>query len=204
MSERVNAIHSGVASNASSFGQRSRRETIGCAGADGVAARATSYEGELMNVRKVIPLIVIAAVAAIPVAAALATPGSGFQPGTGVVARGTLDGQFKLKLRDSSKPGDVVVQRFILGAGGQSGWHFHPGPAVVTVLSGALTLDQDDCSSTIYTAGKVAIEPTDVVHRVRNLGTTNVEFWVTFLDIPVGSAHRIEPELDPRWVAPAC
>ena len=157
-----------------------------------------------VNARKMIPLGLVALVAMIPVAAALATPGSGFQAGTGLIARGTLDGQFKLKLQDSSKSGDVVVQRFILGPGGQSGWHKHPGPAIVTVKTGQLTLDQDDCSNAAYAGGQVAIEPTDLVHRVRNLGTENVEFWVTFVDIPVGSPARIEAETDPDWVEPAC
>jgi quercetin dioxygenase-like cupin family protein len=157
------------------------------------------------SARRVGAVAVIGVLALIPVAAAVATMGSGFQPGTGQVARGTLEGQFKIKLQDSSKPGDVVVVRFILGPGGQSGWHLHPGPAIVTVKSGQLTLDQQDCSSTNYSAGKVAIEPTNAVHRVRNLSATdNVEFWVTFLDIPVGEPARIEAETNAGWSEPAC
>ena len=158
---------------------------------------------KLVNVRKMIPLAVVGAVALVPVAAAFATMGTGFKERT-VMARGTLEGHFKIKFRNSSLPGDVVVQKFVLAPGGQSGWHTHPGPAVVTVKSGELTLDQDDCSSKTYAGGKVAVEPTDLVHRVRNLGATDLEFWVTFLDIPVGSPQRLEPESDPGWVEPAC
>jgi quercetin dioxygenase-like cupin family protein len=159
---------------------------------------------KLMNARKaLVALIVLGAVAMVPMVA-LATPGSGFKERT-VFARGTLEGHFKIKLQNSSLPGDVVVQKFVLGPGGQSGWHLHPGPAVVTVKSGELTLDQEDCSSATYSAGKVAVEPTDDVHRVRNVSTTDdLEFWVTFLDIPVGSPQRLEPESDPSWVEPAC
>jgi quercetin dioxygenase-like cupin family protein len=156
-----------------------------------------------LNVRRALALVIIGVVAAVPVGAALATQGSGFLDRT-VVARGTLADQFKIKLQDSSSPGDVVVQRFILAPGGQSGWHIHPGPAVVTVKSGELTLDQEDCSNATYSAGQVAVESTGQVHRVRNLGTANLEFWVTFLDIPVGSPQRIEAETDPRWVEPSC
>ena len=156
-----------------------------------------------VNVRKALVLTVLGAVVAVAAGAALATPGVGFKERT-VVARGTLEGHFKIKLQDSSRPGDVVVQKFVLAPGGQSGWHLHPGPAVVTVMSGELTLDQADCSSATYSAGKVAVEPTGDVHRVRNVGTTDLEFWVTFLDIPVASPQRLEPETDPRWVAPAC
>lgn len=158
---------------------------------------------KLMNVRKVLALAVVGAIATVATGVALATPGQGFKDNT-VFARGTLGPKFKLKLQDSSSPGDVIVQRFVLGSGGQSGWHLHPGLAVVTVKSGELTIDQEDCSSTTYSAGQVVVEPTEAVHRVRNVGATDLEFWVTFLDIPVGSAHRHEPETDPGWVAPAC
>jgi quercetin dioxygenase-like cupin family protein len=158
---------------------------------------------KLMSARTALVLIVLGAVATIAAGAALATMGTGFKERT-VVARGTLEGHFKIKLRDSSRPGDVVVQKFVLAPGGQSGWHLHPGPAVVTVKSGEFTLDQEDCSTATYSAGKVAVEPTNDVHRVRNLGATDLEFWVTFLDIPVASPQRLEPETDPGWVAPAC
>ena len=158
---------------------------------------------KLMNVRKVLALTVLGAVATVGAGVALATPGSGFKEVT-VVARGTLAPHFKIKLRDSSKPGDVVVQKFVLAPGGQSGWHYHPGPAVVTVKLGELTLDQEDCSSATFSAGQVAVEPMKHVHRVRNVGTTDLEFWVTFLNIPVGSPQRIEAESDPRWIEPVC
>lgn len=158
---------------------------------------------KFMSGRKALALAVLTAVAMVATGAALATMGTGFKERT-VVARGTLEGHFKIKLRDSSRSGDVVVQKFVLAPGGQSGWHLHPGPAVVTVKSGEFTLDQEDCSSATYSAGKVAVEPTNDVHRVRNLGDTDLEFWVTFLDIPVASPQRLEPETDPRWVTPAC
>jgi len=145
----------------------------------------------------------LAGLAVVIAATALATPGTGFKERT-VIARGTLAPQFKIKLQNSSLPGDVVVQKFVLGPGGQSGWHLHPGPAVVTVKSGELTLDQADCSSATYAAGEVAVEPTEDVHRVRNVGAVDLEFWVTFLDIPVGSPQRLEPESDPGWDVPGC
>jgi quercetin dioxygenase-like cupin family protein len=161
---------------------------------------------KVINVRKALALTMLGAVATVAAGVALATPGSGFKERT-VVARGTLAPQFKIKLQDSSGPADVVLQKFVLAPGGQSGWHLHPGPAVVTVKSGEFTLDQYDCSSATYSPGEVAVERTEAVHRVRNLGTEDLEFWVTFLDIPVGSPQRLEPENDPRnpgWVEPAC
>jgi quercetin dioxygenase-like cupin family protein len=152
---------------------------------------------------KPLALLVLSVVAMVVAAVALATAGSGFKERT-VVARGTLGPHFKLKLQDSSGPADVVVQKFVLAPGGQSGWHLHPGLAVVTVKSGEFTLDQDDCSSKTYMPGEVAVEPSGDVHRVRNAGATDLEFWVTFLDIPVAAPQRVEPESNTAWVEPAC
>src|SRR5262245_54545248 len=114
-------------------------------------------------------LAVVAVVATIAATGALATPGSGFKLRE-VVARGTLAPQFKIKLRNSSTPGDVVVQHFIQGPGGQSGWHLHPGPAILTVKSGELAIDQAmDCSTETFSAGQVAIEQAGMIHRARNV-----------------------------------
>jgi quercetin dioxygenase-like cupin family protein len=156
-----------------------------------------------IKARFAIALGVVLVGAAASVGVVLATPGSGFKERT-VMARGTLSPHFKIKLQDSSSPGDVVIQKFVLAPGGQSGWHLHPGPAIVTVKSGVFTLDQEGCESATYSPGEVVVEPIERVHRVRNLGTTDLEFWVTFLDVPVGSPQRLEPETDPRWIEPAC
>ena len=144
---------------------------------------------KLMNVRKVIALTVLGAVATAVAGTALATPPSGITPT--LIARGTLEGHFKIKLRDSSSPGDVAIQQIVLAPGGHSGWHAHPGPALVTVKSGAVTFHQDDCSSKTYTAGQVALESTGHIHRASNASTTaSAEIWVTFLDVPAGSPLR--------------
>ena len=157
---------------------------------------------KLMSVRKLVALTALGVVVIAGAGVALATAPSGLV--VTPIDRGTLGPHFKINLRDSSKPGDVVLTKFVLAPGGQSGWHFHPGPAVVTVKSGVLTLDHEDCSSATFNADQVAVEPIEHVHRVRNLGTTDLEFWVMFLDVPVGSNPRIEAETDPRWVEPAC
>ena len=157
-----------------------------------------------VRIRRTLALALVLLAPVIGVGAALATPGSGFKLRE-VVARGTLGPHFKIKLQNSSEPGDVVVQHFIQGPGGQSGWHFHPGPAILTIISGELTLDQRDCTSTTYTTGQVAVEEAGVIHRARNASTTNdLDFWVTFLDVPVGSPQRIEAETTAGWELPGC
>jgi quercetin dioxygenase-like cupin family protein len=144
-----------------------------------------------MSVRKTFALAILGVVAAVAAGAALATPPLFF---TGTpIARGTTPGQFKIKLQDSSSPADAAILQVTQAPGGHSGWHAHPGPAVVIVKSGEVTIQQaKDCSSTTYTAGQVAVEPAGHVHIARNTGTTTLELWITFLDVPVGAPTRID------------
>jgi quercetin dioxygenase-like cupin family protein len=144
-----------------------------------------------MSVRKTFALAILGVVAAVAAGAALATPPLFF---TGTpIARGTTPGQFKIKLQDSSSPADAAILQVTQAPGGHSGWHAHPGPAVVIVKSGEVTIQQaKDCSSTTYTAGQVAVEPAGHVHIARNTGTTILELWITFLDVPVGAPTRID------------
>jgi hypothetical protein len=157
----------------------------------------------------------VAGAAAVTVAAAaggtaLATPGSGIVGGAPILARGTLnvghpthdgvrDKPVKIKLRE---PGDVIVQDVTIAPGGVTGWHSHPGPAVVIVKSGSLTLyDADDPTCTGATYGP---EPGSAVgaafvdegyghvHIGRNEGSTNTQLYVTYLDVPEGASPRID------------
>jgi hypothetical protein len=50
-------------------------------------------------------------------------------------------------------PTDVRVARIDIAPGGRSGWHHHPGIVIVTVMSGAVTFTNSDCSSKTYGPG---------------------------------------------------
>jgi hypothetical protein len=151
-------------------------------------------------------------VGAVGVGTAIATPGTGIL-GAPILARGTLEADHghhhgqphkrhkpvKITL---NKPSDVAVQQVTIAPGGSTGWHSHPGPAVVIVKSGSFTLyDGDDrkCRGTTYSVdpaspvGKVFIdEGRGHVHIGRNEGSTNTELYVTYLDVPAGAAPRID------------
>jgi hypothetical protein len=170
--------------------------------------------GQVMTHKRLTAAAVAASVGAVGVGSALATPGVGIL-GAPILARGTLDARdghhhryhhegkrskpVKIKL---SRPSDVIVQQVTIAPGGSTGWHSHPGPAVVIVKSGSLTLyDGDDrrCRGTTHAvepnapAGKVFIdEGYGHVHIGRNEGTTNTELYVTYLDVPVGAGPRID------------
>jgi hypothetical protein len=142
--------------------------------------------------------------------AALATPGIGILSAP-VHARGTIDDGSSVRragvelllmgLR-GGKLGfggsvDVVTQSISIAPGGTTGWHGHPGPVLVTVKSGALTVvyaDDPTCEGTTYTAGKSFIDFGNVtVHTALNRGSVPVDFWATYI-VPgaPGAPFRID------------
>lgn len=138
------------------------------------------------------PLLIVTA------GAALATSGFGVLEAV-VQARGTLDEgspghHVMVKLKETS---DAVVQKVRIASGGHTGWHTHPGPAVVVVKAGEkFTLynaDDPTCTGTSYKEGQVFVDPGHGnVHIGRNEGANEVELWVTYFEVPVGGAFRID------------
>lgn len=134
---------------------------------------------------------VIAAMVLLPVLAGigLATPGIGVISAP-VHARGThaellnVHGKAGIKLRTKSSV-DFVTQQIVIAPGGTTGWHSHPGPVLVTVKSGELTLvyaDDATCEGRTYRAGESFVDRGDeVVHTALNRGSQNVELWATYL-----------------------
>jgi quercetin dioxygenase-like cupin family protein len=83
-----------------------------------------------------------------------------------------------------SGPGDVTVLTQAYEPGGDSGWHAHPGIHAVAVLSGTLTVYDEECRPQTFGPGQPYIggqEP----HRVRNEAQEPVQMVVTYLN-PAG------------------
>jgi hypothetical protein len=131
---------------------------------------------------------------------ALGTPGSGVSAST--LGKATIDG--KLKMR-SEGLAEAIVRQVTIAPGGYTGWHTHPGPAVVIVTSGFLTLyDGDDtsCVGRVYGPGQGFVDPGyGHVHIARNeTGGLNqpaaqpAQFIVTFLDVPVGRLATLDAD----------
>ena len=91
---------------------------------------------------------------------------------------------------------DVHVVRFVFAPGGYSGWHSHPGPSLISVKSGTLTL-YDDCddfqTGHVYPAGTGLVEDAGCVHQVVNAGTEPLEIVVVQI-VPLGAPRRIEED----------
>ncbi|MCI0681336.1 MAG: cupin domain-containing protein [Gemmataceae bacterium] len=131
---------------------------------------------------------------------AWATPGSGATttPLAGPSVLGevdtkseTDDHEVELKIKGLS---DVHVSHIRIVPGGQSGWHSHPGPSIISVKAGTLTL-YDDCDDFLvphdFPAGTALVEDAECVHRVVNEGDTDLEIVVVQI-VPLGAPRRID------------
>ena len=85
----------------------------------------------------------------------------------------------------------VVLNR--IQPGGHTGWHSHPGPSIISVVSGTATeYRDDDPAATVYPAGNAFMdEGGDHAHLVANEGTTELVL-VAFQIIPDGATRRID------------
>lgn len=118
----------------------------------------------------------------------------------GPVVRGTITTPFKVKVNGlvklkTSAPIDVADQTVTIGPGGHTGWHSHPGPALVVVRSGTFTLynaNDPGCSPHVFEAGEAFVDRGGGnVHIGRNETAGVVELSVTYL-LPVGAGPRTD------------
>jgi hypothetical protein len=168
--------------------------------------------------RRVMRLAVIAVGLAGLFVAVSAVPGAATKP-VGLtnepLARGTYTSHASLRLEIGL---DIATARITVAPGGSSGWHSHPGGAIVIVQQGELTVyrslgtgddeqgegqsDQEkgdrfpNCIITKYTHGQSFIERPGEVDQVVNTGSTDYVLVATFPDVPVGGMSRID-QLDP-------
>lgn len=127
-------------------------------------------------------------------------------PGTGIATTNISVGRFEhidVKTHvdghkvaiDTKGASDVYVVSNVLGPGGHTGWHTHPGPSLITVKSGTISAyDGDDptCTPTVYTAGQGFVDSGDGhVHILRNESAAPAETIAVQL-LPQGAVRRID------------
>ncbi len=146
-------------------------------------------------------LVGVALVAAISVGRAWGTPSSGGQ--STLLGRATFDGPINVrrggeddwKVSVKAKPAlDVAVQSIVFQPGGQSGWHSHPGPVFISVVSGTMTFyegDDSDCEPIVRHAGEGYLDTGEHAHIARNETTEPATNIVTYF-APPGAALRID------------
>jgi quercetin dioxygenase-like cupin family protein len=140
-------------------------------------------------------LALAAALIALPREQATATPPSDIA--AEVLARGTIAHASQVHVPGiklaTRGPIDVATVRVTFQPGGTTGWHFHPGPALVTVKTGQLTLHRaKGCRTRTFRAGQTFLElgPKDL-NLTRNQTGGVTETVVTFL-LPVGAPITVD------------
>jgi quercetin dioxygenase-like cupin family protein len=90
---------------------------------------------------------------------------------------------------------DIVMRELTIAPGGSSGWHSHPGPTYVVVVQGVDSLyeaNDPTCTAHNYGPNEGFVELAGDVHVSRNEGAVPTVLMVTFMDVPVGGAFRLD------------
>jgi quercetin dioxygenase-like cupin family protein len=108
------------------------------------------------------------------------------------VAAATVARDFRINQGDGL---GVVIARFTIAPGGTTGWHTHPGQALVAVQSGELTLYRSvdgECRRRTFGPGEGFVEIPTVVHMAQNEGDVPLVFGATLFRIPASGVARID------------
>jgi len=87
----------------------------------------------------------------------------------------------------------VYVVSNTIKPGGHTGWHSHPGPSIVSVVSGTATeLHSDDLlNPEVHVAGTSFVDAGDGAHILYNRGDTNL-VTVAFQILPYGAPRKTD------------
>jgi hypothetical protein len=129
------------------------------------------------------------------------TPASGSQ--STLLGRATFDGWFSVRREapgwvaevEAGPALDVAVQSIVFQPGGQSGWHTHPGPVFIQVVSGTMTFYESDdphCHPIVRTAGQGYLDTGEHAHIARNENPYHAAQNIVTYFAPPGAALRVD------------
>ena len=134
----------------------------------------------------------------VAIGVAWATPGRGIS--TSIVAGPSLLGEVDVKSESEINEvefktkgfSDVYVVLNRIAPGGHTGWHSHPGPSIISVVSGQATeYRDDDPEGIVHSAGTAFVDEGTHAHLVANEGDVDLVL-VAFQILPVGATRRID------------
>jgi len=97
-------------------------------------------------------------------------------------------------------PRDLLVTAMTIDPAGTFGWHTHPGPVLVAISKGTLTVYEAHgtmCMRKTVSAGQGFVEDGGHVHMARNEGSDPVELNATFL-ARTGTTEFLTPVPEPK------
>ena len=143
--------------------------------------------------------LVACALGGIALGSAWVTASSGLT--TNIVAGPTPMGEIDVKTQSDINEvkiktkgvSDIYVVHNKIIPGGHTGWHSHPGPSIISVVSGEATeYRSDDPNATFYAAGTAFVdEGGDHAHIIVNEGNVDLVL-VAFQILPTGAPRRID------------
>jgi len=143
------------------------------------------------------PLAVLG-VAVVVSTTALATPPAGVVSNV-ILAQGTTVISLKEKIAvgdnwnldlENKGQSEFYMQDLVVGPGGHTGWHSHPGLLLITVREGSIDFYDKDCVKRTYGAGQSFTESAEP-HNALNPGSGNAHLLVAYI-IKKGEPRRIE------------
>jgi quercetin dioxygenase-like cupin family protein len=146
-----------------------------------------------------VPLVASSSSSAATGDSASATPTA--PPVVQLLSRGTVAKPFEVEAHgielEAERRIDVAVAHLTFAPRSSTGWHRHPGPTVVTVTTGELTVTSRHCKQHTYGAGETFVEKGPRRHIAVNTADTTTETIVTFF-VPTGAPALTIPAVAPR------
>ena len=108
------------------------------------------------------------------------------------LARGTNLSEGTIPLHSGT---DVAMAQITVDPGGSSGWHSHPGGAIIVVKTGTLNVYRsvgNQCQTETYNAGQAFIERPGELDNVLNMSSNPYVLYVTFPHVPQGVSPRTD------------
>ncbi len=152
-----------------------------------------------MKTRFVLALLIVVAAVAAYGGTVLATSQRGITSTVfaisqlGEINAKTLSSSWQARINTKGES-DVWMLENRIAPGGSFGWHSHPGPSIVIVKTGALTLYRaadPTCTPEVVEAGSGFVDNGGDIHLVRNEGSVETVVYVMSL-VPRGAARRID------------
>jgi quercetin dioxygenase-like cupin family protein len=97
--------------------------------------------------------------------------------------------EWAVALEDNGQS-EMYFQDLVIGPGGYTGWHSHPGLLLITMKEGSIDFYNKDCVKTSYTAGQSFSEGAEP-HAAVNTGSVNARLLVAYV-VKSGELRRIE------------
>lgn len=107
------------------------------------------------------------------------------------LSKAEVEDRIKIRTRE---PSEITTYRITLQPGAATPWHYHPGPHLVSIARGAVTVYEADCAKTTYDAGHGFFDPGDKrphIHVARNDGNLPAVLVVTDVR-PGGGPVRVD------------